>query len=356
MSFRPILWAEATTASQTIIVMSVRDLRALLWLLLCCQLQYSDGAKTGTAFTAAFPGSPALVRSGATTLWTLIPWLRFASDEMTRLGHPIPGLARNSQCCGKANTDPKIVGGVTAYPNEFPWMAALVDFGEEEPFCGGALINDLYILTAAHCIFEYISPTEIEVILGKHSYSENSGNDLRMAVAEMILHPLFTNVIGSDDVALLKFNQRLSLPIGNNLIAPICLPHRDLYRNNDAIVAGWGALHEQAVDDPDYLRKVEQTTIPNRVCEKRLDFNVSMIRPTMICASAIPKYAERDNCFGDSGSALMVAARHRRPRLTVVGVVSWGEGCGRPGLPGVYTRVTYFLDWIIFNTRDATYC
>ena len=341
-----------TSSGSSITIRAVRDLSILLCLLLCRGPQCS----AGTALTAALRRPAGLGRGGTAALWNPLPWLRHALDETTRLGQPIPGLARHSQCCGKVNVDSRVVGGVTASPNEFPWMAAVVNATLEAPFCGGALFNDLYVLTAAHCVWDVGSPAQIEIILGKHHRTENSGNDLRVGVAQIIVHPLYRNVIDSDDIALLKMDRRLTLPIGDNLIAPICLPHRDLFRDNDAIVAGWGETFEGAVELPDYLQKVQLTTIPNWVCEKRHNFTSPMIKPTMICTSAVPKEAEQDACYADSGSGLMVAARHRLRRVALAGIVTWGIGCARPFLPGVYARTTYFLDWILFNTPDATYC
>ena len=337
--------------------MFVRALGAVLCLMSCSQLRCYGGAENATASTAALLRHLDITRAGPAPSWGFLLWLKIFLDERTRLGQPIPGLARNSQCCGRVNIGPKVVGGVATSPNEFPWTAALVPTGREKPVCGGALLNDRYVLTAANCVWFVQSPAEVQVILGKHNISGSSGDELRLDVSQIIIHPLFTNYVGSDDIALLKLDRVLSLPIGGNLIAPICLPHRDIYQNSEVLLAGWGSEQEEPLERPEQLQKVRLTTVSNWLCAKVYqDSPIARINPNMICAAGDIREGGRGSCAGDSGSPLMAASRHRRRRLSVVGITSWSIGCARPRRPSVFTRVTYFLDWIIYNTADATYC
>ena len=121
-------------------------------------------------------------------------------------------------------------------------------------------------------------------------------------------------------------------------MGPICLPDpaRD-YDNVKALVTGWGRL-KSGGQLPDILQEVNVTTMTNQQCRGK--YGKSRITDYMICAGDVG----RDSCQGDSGGPLSVLGQD--DRYSQIGIVSWGEGCAKPGYPGVYTRLTSLLDWV----------
>ena len=122
------------------------------------------------------------------------------------------------------------------------------------------------------------------------------------------------------------------------MVRPICLaePGQD-YDNVTALVTGWGRLESRG-SRPDVLQEVEVETMTNRACAR--SHGDHKITNNMICAGS----QGRDACWGDSGGPLAVMGQDGFYRQ--IGVVSWGNGCGTPGYPGVYTRVSSLLAWI----------
>ena len=122
------------------------------------------------------------------------------------------------------------------------------------------------------------------------------------------------------------------------MVRPICLPeHGQDYDNVTALVTGWGRLESRG-PRPDVLQEVEVETMTNRACAR--SHGDHKITNNMICAGS----QGRDACWGDSGGPLAVMGQDGFYRQ--IGVVSWGNGCGTPGYPGVYTRVSSLLAWI----------
>ena len=122
------------------------------------------------------------------------------------------------------------------------------------------------------------------------------------------------------------------------VVQPICLPEPGQdYDNVTALVTGWGRLESRG-SQPDILQEVEVETMTNRACAR--SHGDHKITNNMICAGS----QGRDACWGDSGGPLAVMGQDGSFRQ--IGVVSWGNGCGTPGYPGVYTRVSSLLAWI----------
>ncbi|KAF0299188.1 Transmembrane protease serine 11G [Amphibalanus amphitrite] len=112
-------------------------------------------------------------------------------------------------------------------------------------------------------------------------------------------------------------------------------------------------MGDPVVDRADQLQSVKMRIVNSGVCAF-INPPGPQVEPNMVCA--LGTTSRTGVCQGDSGSALMVAARYKRSRRVVFGITSWGYGCAPPLSPSVYARVPWFLDWIIGNTRDAEYC
>ncbi|KAH1022856.1 venom protease [Dendroctonus ponderosae] len=248
--------------------------------------------------------------------------------------------------CGERNENSRIVGGKPTQENEFPWMARLSYFNRF--YCGGMLINDRYVLTAAHCVKGFMW-FMIKVTLGEHDRC----NDTKRPESRFVLRAVagaFSFLNFDNDIALLRLNDRV--PITQH-IKPVCLPKKkdEVYVGEVATAAGWGTLKEDGKPSC-VLQEVDVPVLSNEDCRKT-NYSAKMISDNMLCAG-YPKVGQKDSCQGDSGGPLVVQRDDKRYEL--IGIVSWGNGCARPGYPGVYTRVTRYLDWILENTKDGCFC
>ncbi|XP_072929280.1 trypsin-7-like [Epargyreus clarus] len=257
------------------------------------------------------------------------------------------GQRKRCNCrCGERNEASRIVGGVETAVNEFPWVVRLSYFNKF--YCGGMLINDKYVLTAAHCV-KGLMWFMIKVTLGEHNRCNKTHRPETRFVVNVVAHN-FTYVNFRDDVAMLELNERVNI---SDTIKPVCLPHND---DNDyvgvkAIAAGWGSVGEQK-NHSCQLLDVELPVMSNEDC-RNTKYESAMILDGMMCAG-YPDTGEKDTCQGDSGGPL--SAERGDKRYELLGIVSWGIGCGRHGYPGVYTRVTKYLYWIRYNARRGCFC
>ncbi|XP_037025862.1 trypsin-1-like isoform X2 [Bradysia coprophila] len=249
--------------------------------------------------------------------------------------------------CGERNDATRIVGGQAAGINEFPWMARLSYFNRF--YCGGMLINDRYVVTAAHCVKGFMW-FMIKVTFGEHDRCNDSSRpETRFVLRAIAQQFSFTNF--DNDIAMLRLNDRVPI---TDFIRPICLPENsdNLYLNINAVATGWGTLKEDGKPSC-ILQEVEVPVLSNDLCVKDTNYTDKMITENMLCAG-YPGVGKKDSCQGDSGGPLI--AQRLDKRYELIGVVSWGNGCARPSYPGVYTRVTRYLDWIKENSKDGCFC
>ncbi|KAG8196779.1 hypothetical protein JTE90_014511 [Oedothorax gibbosus] len=267
------------------------------------------------------------------------------SDDITPTEPPEP---KPQTCkCGTENLseDERIMGGkVVNPPNRYPWMVALVKKtkGEDEYFCGAALISRQYVLTAAHCI-QRETVSGVRVALGAHN-SDASPDPV--PVSEFILHPQYHNRTQTNDIALVKLEYSVNLEATVNLV---CLPTTQEFSKPEdlALVAGWGWQRFHQGKYSKELQELEISIGTNAYCQSKYG---GVILDTNICAGG---EKGKDACSGDSGGPLV---SKYDGKWYSVGVVSWGMGCGVEGYPGVYTRVSEYLEWIADNIKDSPPC
>ena len=236
----------------------------------------------------------------------------------------------------------RIVGGVDTRPGEFPWAAALEYL--DSSYCGAAIISDRIVLTAAHCLKKRVP---IQVRVGGHNTSEREGTELIPARA--IVHPEYgkkSKNLGSD-IAALRLNKRIKFHEFKGRVAPACLPvpAGRLLDYLPVVAAGWGLTEEGGDEEKKskVLQKVQLVVIPNARCFKETGYRVieNYMDETMLCA-----WGEgRDACGGDSGGPLAFW-EDQSQRWVLVGIISFGVGCGRRDYPGIYSSVAFHLDWI----------
>ncbi|CAI9165282.1 unnamed protein product [Rangifer tarandus platyrhynchus] len=251
------------------------------------------------------------------------------SPEPGLCGERRPGDVNVTQAHGR------IVGGSAAPPGAWPWLVRLQLGGQ--PLCGGVLVAASWVLTAAHCFAG--APNELlwTVTLAEGPRGEPAEE---VQVNRIVPHPKFDPRTFHNDLALVQLWTPVS-PTG--AARPVCLPRepQEPPAGTPCAIAGWGALFEDG-PEAEAVREARVPLLSADTCRRALGPG---LRPSsMLCAGYLA--GGIDSCQGDSGGPLTCSEPGPRPKEVLYGVTSWGDGCGEPGKPGVYTRVAVFKDWL----------
>lgn len=244
-----------------------------------------------------------------------------------------------------------VVGGREVDPYSWPWMSAIRKEtvpGIHRFVCAGSLINHRYVLTAAHVFTpaDIRTPTMFLVVLGSHFTSEG----IAIGVESIEVNPSYRPRLYYHDIALLRLDRDVTF---DTFIRPICLPMRDTEESElvgtEVTVIGWGDDAFGGVSSP-VLREASFPIVSREMCNNSYIRIASTTFPSgitrdMICAGA--PSGGKDACQGDSGGPLAMEVGNR---WVIVGIVSFGYRCGDSEYPGVYTRVSRYLEWI----REST--
>merc|ERR1719347_2230925 len=170
--------------------------------------------------------------------------------------------------------------------------------------------------------------------------SVNSKDSFNRDVSDIIGHPSYSSSDLSNDICLLKLKESLEF---THFIQPINLPEieQQTEAGTLATITGWGTLTKGGFSLPNVLHKVEIPVVSDDDCDSAYDSAGYGTIESMICAG-LPE-GGKDSCQGDSGGPFFL---NDPESPTLIGIVSWGIGCARAGYPGVYTEVSYFIDWI----------
>ncbi|GAA4026924.1 serine protease [Allokutzneria multivorans] len=238
----------------------------------------------------------------------------------------VVGLAAANEPVEEVHADPFVVGGQRAAVGQFPGLVYLVDrLGSL--YCGGALLTPTKVLTAAHCV-DQRSAAGITVVSGREDTETRAGQSSRGSKSWQ--HPSYRSVFEGDDLGVLTLETPILAPTAT-LVAP---GERASYApGTEAVVAGWGATSETGSVSR-YLMSATVPVMEDATCSRSYR---SYNPKKMFCAGY--DGGRVDSCQGDSGGPLLV-------RGVVVGVTSWGDGCARAGKPGVYVRLTTYLDTV----------
>ena len=239
----------------------------------------------------------------------------------------------------------KIVGGKGAQFGEWPWQVLVREatwlglFTKNK--CGGVLITDKYVITAAHCQPGFLA--SLVAVFGEFDISGEleSKRSITKNVRRVIVNRGYDPATFENDLALLELESPVQF---DEHIVPICMPKDGIdFTGRMATVTGWGRLKYNG-GVPSVLQEVQVPIMENAVCQEMFQTggHSKLILESFLCAG----YAngQKDSCEGDSGGPLVM----ERPdgRWFLVGTVSHGIKCASPYLPGVYMRTTYFKPWL----------
>ncbi|XP_028813498.1 chymotrypsin A-like [Denticeps clupeoides] len=224
----------------------------------------------------------------------------------------------------------RIVNGEEAVPHSWPWQASLQDYTGFH-FCGGSLINENWVVTAAHCTLR----TSDRVILGEHDRSSNSENIQTLSIGKVFKHPQYNSYTIENDITLIKLATPARL---SAQVSPVCVANTgdNFPGGMMCVTSGWGLTRYNAGNTPPRLQQAALPLLTNTECKTYWGSSISDV---MICAGA----DGASSCMGDSGGPLVC---QRSGVWSLVGIVSWGSSTCSTSSPGVYARVTELRAWM----------
>lgn len=248
---------------------------------------------------------------------------------------------------------PFIVGGGPAAEGEWPWQVALVGGNATNlyngQFCGGSLVAANWVVTAAHCVYN-AAPAAQDVVAGIYNLQSPAAGYQRRDVAQIVIHPNYNPNTSNSDIALLRLSSPVTLGGSGATktqaiqLVPPAIGSLDGFAS---WVTGWGDTNSTP-QFPPQLYEVSVPIVANSTCNDASHY-AGAITNNMLCAGL--EAGGKDSCQGDSGGPLVV---NIGGQWQLAGIVSWGDGCAQPHLPGVYTRVSNFTTWVNSYVQTVT--
>lgn len=244
------------------------------------------------------------------------------------------------QCveCGQQQSTSRIIGGKVSKSGQWPWQVTLHFKGSH--VCGGVLISDHFVLTAAHC---FPSTDESSLVASKWKVYGGVVSLLALPrpyqVKRILINENYDSRTNDQDIALLKLATTVDF---TDQVQPACLPtyNQQWSHGTECFTSGFGTTDASTSDVSNSLMDVNVNIIDTSVCNSRNSYSGSVTK-NMLCAGQLD--GGKDSCQGDSGGPLVC---ENNGIWTLAGITSWGSGCGEKNQPGVYTKVTSVLPWI----------
>uniref|UniRef100_A0AC35TYV4 Peptidase S1 domain-containing protein n=1 Tax=Rhabditophanes sp. KR3021 TaxID=114890 RepID=A0AC35TYV4_9BILA len=239
----------------------------------------------------------------------------------------------------------RIVGGCSIKPDESPWTASIRLRSPDSHHCGAAIISNLFLLTAAHCV-SIVPKESLYIRVGDFNNLISEPQEINVGIAEVVLHPSYENIF-NHDIAIIKLDTPLNF---TQFVKPICLPP-STYQfeiGSECFVSGFGKFTNEDVENAPYssLLQIAKVPILNKTfC--RMANEGTVLGETTICAGYVAGGV--DACHGDSGSPLACVYNGV---FYLNAVVSWGDGCAEINKPGIYTSTSSYISWIENVTKS----
>ncbi|XP_029102783.1 serine protease 27-like [Scleropages formosus] len=251
--------------------------------------------------------------------------------------------------CGLPPLTNRIVGGTNAQEGAWPWQVDIQTITDGH-ICGGSIIAEDWVLSAAHCFPASSSLSSYVLYLGCYQLNGFNQYEVSKRVAQVTIPPGYVDAQEGLDIALVQLDSPVTW---SDYIQPVCLPDANTLFPSGMLcyVTGWGQVQEGvSLSGVGTLQQVQVPIIDQPTCQQMLQAteNISILS-SMICAG----YPEggKDACQGDSGGPLVCSMVNGT--WVQAGVVSFGFGCARPNQPGVYTEVSAYTDFIQSSVPDA---
>lgn len=251
----------------------------------------------------------------------------------------------------------RIVNGQEVQPGERAYQVSiqlnfgdrLADSSKTSHFCGGAVLSDRWVITAAHCM-KGQQAKNLKVVRGTIDVTDTTSLKNRV---KRIVRAEYNDINKKNDFALLELD--LDSPDNLNRVSkhvvqevPLC-PESFEPEGKDCTVSGWGHLKSKGSSVPSKLREVSVRVLHGETCAKMLNkYPWDNTDRTMLCAGG----EDKDACQGDSGGPMVCQMNDTEGTECLAGVVSWGVGCATEGIPGVYTNVRHYIKWISEHMTD----
>jgi len=236
----------------------------------------------------------------------------------------------------KPNADgDKVVGGVQALRGDWPWSCSMRYNGRH--ICGGSLINNQWIITAAHCVSS-TTLAPYRWVCGLHERLVSDSWTKEYPTLQIVVHPSYNSRLIQNDIALFKIsNTGVDF---DDYVSAACFPAvTDTYEGKTSWATGWGTLNSGG-QVATYHMEVSMPVLTDASCRSKFGGTNNMLNPTtQVCAGETGR--GKDTCQGDSGGPLV--CKHVNGFWYIIGLTSWGYGCGDGG---VYTRCSAFRNWV----------
>ncbi|XP_047238290.1 tissue-type plasminogen activator isoform X2 [Girardinichthys multiradiatus] len=289
-------------------------------------------------------------------IWELcdIPKCSRRPSVITTPGIRAPTTNNNNRAtCGQRSDNTlnrlayRMFGGRYSDITEQPWQAAINIYQarHRKHFyrCGGVLIDSCWVLSAAHCFETSDKANKLEVVLGRTFRKHNSSSEQIFKVEKYWIHEKFNNETFDNDIAILKLETDIGMcAVDSPEVHPACLPEHGLMLPDwtECEISGYGKDSEFSYEYSERVKRGHVRLWPKEQCIPGV-LSGQTVTSNMLCAG--DTRGLDDACKGDSGGPLVCQTKNR---MTLMGIISWGDGCGQKDKPGVYTRVSHYINWI----------